>query len=127
RRRERRPPRPASRGRGGRARPGRAHAGPARHHPRAAEARLLRVRRHHGGCAASPVRARGHRAPGARRLRASLRAVPEAMTEDAPLARTIPALVLAAGERFAGRHAIEDGAVTLTFRELAAAGLRAAR
>jgi len=50
------------------------------------------------------------------------------MTEDAPLARTIPALVLAAGERFAGRHAIEDGgAVTLTFRELAAAGLRAAR
>ena len=49
------------------------------------------------------------------------------MTQDAPLAGTIPALVLAAGERFADRHAIEDGAVTLTFRELAVAGLRAAR
>jgi acyl-CoA synthetase (AMP-forming)/AMP-acid ligase II len=41
--------------------------------------------------------------------------------------QTIPALVLAAGERFADHHAIEDGDVTLTFRELAAAGLRAAR
>jgi acyl-CoA synthetase (AMP-forming)/AMP-acid ligase II len=49
------------------------------------------------------------------------------MTEDAPLAATIPGLVIAAGERFADRHAIEDGAVTLTFRELAAAGLRASR
>jgi acyl-CoA synthetase (AMP-forming)/AMP-acid ligase II len=41
--------------------------------------------------------------------------------------QTIPALVRAAGERFGDRHAIEDGDVTLTFRELAAAGLRAAR
>ena len=49
------------------------------------------------------------------------------MTEDAPLAGTIPALVLAAGERFADRRAIEDGGVTLTFRELAAAGIGAAR
>ena len=40
---------------------------------------------------------------------------------------TIPALVRAAAERFGDRHAIEDGDVTLTFRELAAAGLRAAR
>jgi len=46
------------------------------------------------------------------------------MTEHAG---TIPALVLAAGERFGDRHAIEDGAVTLTYRELAAAGLRATR
>jgi acyl-CoA synthetase (AMP-forming)/AMP-acid ligase II len=40
---------------------------------------------------------------------------------------TIPALVRAAAARFGDRHAIEDGDVTLTFRELAAAGLRAAR
>lgn len=44
-----------------------------------------------------------------------------------PRERTIPALVLGAAERFGARHAIEDGGVTLTFTELAAAGLRAAR
>ena len=37
--------------------------------------------------------------------------------------RTIPALLAAAAERFADRPAIEDGDVTLSFRELAAAGL----
>ena len=41
--------------------------------------------------------------------------------------QTIPQLVHAAAERFADRHAIEDSSVTLTFRELANAGLRAAR
>jgi acyl-CoA synthetase (AMP-forming)/AMP-acid ligase II len=40
---------------------------------------------------------------------------------------TIPQLVRAAAERFGDRHAIEDGDVTLTFRELADAGLRATR
>ena len=40
---------------------------------------------------------------------------------------TIPRLVQAAAERFADRHAIEDGEVTLTFAALAEAGLRAAR
>ncbi len=40
---------------------------------------------------------------------------------------TIPQLVQGAAERFAGRLAVEDGGVTLTFAELAAAGLRAAR
>jgi acyl-CoA synthetase (AMP-forming)/AMP-acid ligase II len=44
-----------------------------------------------------------------------------------PRPQTIPQLVHAAAERFADRHAIEDGNVTLTFRELADAGLRAAR
>jgi acyl-CoA synthetase (AMP-forming)/AMP-acid ligase II len=42
-------------------------------------------------------------------------------------AQTIPQLVRAAAERFADRNAIEDGAVQLTFAELAAACLRAAR
>src|SRR5262245_8456883 len=41
--------------------------------------------------------------------------------------QTIPQLVRAAAERFGDRHAIEDGDVTLTFRDLAAAGMRAAR
>ena len=44
-----------------------------------------------------------------------------------PAPQTIPQLVRAAAERFGDRHAIEDGDVTLTFRELASAGLRAAR
>ena len=42
-------------------------------------------------------------------------------------ARTIPQLAQLAGERFGDRHAVEDGDVTLTFAELAAAALRAAR
>ncbi len=42
-------------------------------------------------------------------------------------APTIPKLLQAAAERFTDRHAIEDGDVTLTFTELAAAGLRATR
>ena len=41
--------------------------------------------------------------------------------------RTIPRLVAAAAEAYAERNAIEDGEVTLTFPELADAGLRAAR
>ena len=41
--------------------------------------------------------------------------------------RTIPRLLLAAGERFGARSAVEDGGVRLSFAELAAAGLRAAR
>ena len=40
---------------------------------------------------------------------------------------TIPQLVQAAAERFGDCHAIEDGAVVLTFTELADAGLQAAR
>ena len=44
-----------------------------------------------------------------------------------PRPETIPQLVRLAGERFADRHAIEDGDVTLTFRELAAGGLQTAR
>ena len=40
---------------------------------------------------------------------------------------TIPRLVQAAAERFGDCHAIEDGQVTLTFAELAHAGLQAAR
>ncbi len=47
---------------------------------------------------------------------------------SAPLAcQTLPALVLAAAEQFGERSAIEDGAVRLSFRQLAAAALRAAR
>ena len=42
-------------------------------------------------------------------------------------AHTIPQLVTAAAARFGARHAIEDGAVVLTFAELADATLRAAR
>jgi acyl-CoA synthetase (AMP-forming)/AMP-acid ligase II len=42
-------------------------------------------------------------------------------------ARTIPRLVSAAAERFAGRNAIEDGDVSLSFTQLAQQGLRAAR
>jgi acyl-CoA synthetase (AMP-forming)/AMP-acid ligase II len=42
-------------------------------------------------------------------------------------ARTIPQLVRAAAERFGERTAVEDGTVRLTFAELAAAALRAAR
>jgi len=41
--------------------------------------------------------------------------------------RTIPRLVEAAAGAFATRNAVEDGDVTLTFPELAEAGLRAAR
>ncbi len=41
--------------------------------------------------------------------------------------RTIPRLVKAAAERFGSRHAIEDGDTTLSFIELHAAGLEAAR
>lgn len=41
--------------------------------------------------------------------------------------QTIPRLLLAAGERFAARSAVEDGDVHLSFAELARAGLRAAR
>ena len=43
------------------------------------------------------------------------------------LERTIPRVVQAAAERFAGRSAIEDGPVRLTFAELGDAGLRATR
>src|SRR5262245_20661948 len=42
-------------------------------------------------------------------------------------ARTLPALVAAAVERFGRRHAFEDGGVALRFDELAAAALEAAR
>ncbi len=42
-------------------------------------------------------------------------------------AQTIPRLVQAAAQRFGDRHAIEDGGVVLSFTELAAAGVRAAR
>ncbi len=42
-------------------------------------------------------------------------------------ARTLPALVVAAAERFGRRHAIEDGATALRFDGLAAAALEAAR
>ena len=41
--------------------------------------------------------------------------------------RTIPRLVAAAAEAFPARNAVEDGTTTLTFPELAEAGLRAAR
>ena len=41
--------------------------------------------------------------------------------------QTIPRLVQAAGEQFGNRHAIEDGGITLSFAELAEAGLHAAR
>jgi len=41
--------------------------------------------------------------------------------------QTIPRLVQAAAERFGDAHAIEDGDVQLSFRQLAEAGLRAAR
>jgi acyl-CoA synthetase (AMP-forming)/AMP-acid ligase II len=41
--------------------------------------------------------------------------------------RTIPRLVQAAAERFSDRSAVEDGAVELSFAQLADAGLRAAR
>jgi acyl-CoA synthetase (AMP-forming)/AMP-acid ligase II len=44
-----------------------------------------------------------------------------------PSAQTIPGVVQIAAERFGARHAIEDGDVTLTFAELAEAGMRAAR
>jgi acyl-CoA synthetase (AMP-forming)/AMP-acid ligase II len=44
-----------------------------------------------------------------------------------PRPQTIPQLVRVAAERFADRSAIEDGDVTLSFAELAGAGLRAAR
>lgn len=40
--------------------------------------------------------------------------------------QTIPRLVLAAGGQFDAHHAIEDGSATLTYRDLATAGLRAA-
>jgi hypothetical protein len=43
-----------------------------------------------------------------------------------PREETIPALVLGAAERFGARHAIEDAGTTLTFADLAEAGLCAA-
>jgi acyl-CoA synthetase (AMP-forming)/AMP-acid ligase II len=42
-------------------------------------------------------------------------------------AQTTPQLAQEAGRLYGGRHAVEDGAVTLTFAELAAASLQAAR
>ncbi len=42
-------------------------------------------------------------------------------------AQTIPELVQAAGRRYGNRHAVEDGAVLLSFGDLAAASLLAAR
>ncbi len=44
-----------------------------------------------------------------------------------PTARTIPALVASSADRFGARSAIEDGDVTLTFRDLATAAARASR
>jgi acyl-CoA synthetase (AMP-forming)/AMP-acid ligase II len=44
-----------------------------------------------------------------------------------PREETTPALVLGAAERFGARHAIEDAGTTLSFADLAEAGLRAAR
>lgn len=41
--------------------------------------------------------------------------------------QTIPALVLSSADQFAARSAIEDGALTLTFSDLAIAAGRAAR
>ena len=41
--------------------------------------------------------------------------------------QTIPRLVQAAGRRFGARTAVEDGALRLTFEELAQSGLEAAR
>jgi len=41
--------------------------------------------------------------------------------------QTIPGVVAAAAERFGDAHAIEEGETTITFRELAASGLQAAR
>jgi acyl-CoA synthetase (AMP-forming)/AMP-acid ligase II len=42
-------------------------------------------------------------------------------------AQTTPQLAQEAGRLYGGRHAVEDGSVTLTFAELAAASLQAAR
>lgn len=50
--------------------------------------------------------------------------------QDAPdpaRAKTLPGVVLAAAERYSDTAALEDGDLRLTFRELAAEGLRAAR